>query len=210
LVFYYEMTRNRFQIHLSILLIAVCVGWGIGATPTTALAQEPTPTSASSSQPEMYITVTNSPEGVNVRAGPSAALYPPIGHLNPGEVYPATGRSPGGDWIQIEYPNGPNGKGWVYSPYVAVSPGTLPIVEPPPTPVPPATSTIDPTLAAQFTIEATATRKPTFTPAPARTVPAFTDLPPKRIETSIPLAGIIFAIGALGLIGFIASVLPRR
>ena len=98
----------------------------------------------------MFITVITEEPKINVRMGPSSAIYPIVGSLLRGATAPALGKSPGGDWIQIEYPGAPYDKGWVYSPLVQVSPqgGTLLVIEPPPTPVPPPTSTIDPTLAA--------------------------------------------------------------
>lgn len=206
------MKRLWFQPTLITFLIAASLGWGISASSATVvLAQEPTGTPASeSSQPSgMYITViTNEPQ-INVRMGPGSAIYPIVGQLIRGATAPALGRSPGGDWIQIEFPGAPNNKGWVYSPLVQVSPGTLQIVEPPPTPVPPATSTIDPTLAAQFNVNPTATRLPTFTPAPARTMPVYTNPPSVKTNGLVPMAGIIIALGVIGLAGLISSFLFR-
>lgn len=96
-------------------------------------------------QTGVSVTVTYS-DPINVRGGPSTLIYPIVGQLNPGEVVPALGVSPGHDWIQISYSGG---TGWVYaSPvYIAVSPGELQVVEPPPTPLPPPTYTIDPKFA---------------------------------------------------------------
>lgn len=203
----------RFHPTLWILLIAAVLGWAFsGSFPTLVLAQQPTETpSPVISQPvNMFITVTNSPEGVNVRTGPGAAIYPSVGHLNPGDVAAAFGRSPGGDWIQIDYAGAPNAKGWVYSPYVAISPGILQIVEPPPTPAPAATSTIDPTLAAQFNVIPTSTRLPTFTPAPAITIPSYTENSAGGVDSPIPMAGIILSLGLLGLVGLVFSLFSRR
>ena len=54
-----------------------------------------------------------------------------------------------------------------FSLFCVTDPGPLPIVEPPPSPTPQYTATIDPTLAAQFVITIQPTRLPTFTePAP--------------------------------------------
>jgi len=50
----------------------------------------------------------------------------------------------------IVYLGTPGSQGWIYAPYVSLTPGELPIIEPPPTPTPLYTTTIDPTLAAQF------------------------------------------------------------
>src|SRR3990172_4965248 len=119
----------------------------IASTSTDVLAQEPTVTPAAQiSSTGMFITVITEEPQINVRMGPSSSVYPIVGTLLQGATAPALGRSPGGDWIQIEYPGAPYDKGWVYSPLVQVSPGTLFVIEPPPTSVPPATATIDPTL----------------------------------------------------------------
>jgi hypothetical protein len=126
-----------------------------------------------------------------------------------GSTAPALGRSQGGDWIQIEFPSAPGGKGWVYSPLVQVSPpGNLQVVEPPPTPIPPATSTIDPTLAAQFVVQPTNTRLPTFTPAPTLVRVEFEQ--PKASQYNVPWASIIIALAVLGIIGFLLSLVIRR
>ena len=209
----YEMKRFWFQATLLTFFIAASLGWGLSAsTSTVVLAQAltVTPTSGSSQPAGMYITViTNEPQ-INVRMGPGSAIYPIVGQLLRGSTAPALGRSPGGDWIQIDFPGAPNNKGWVYSPLVLVSSGTLQIVEPPPTPVPPSTSTIDPTLAAQFNVEPTATRLPTFTPAPARTMPVYTDPQSVKVRGPVPMAGIILALGVIGLAGLVSSFLFQR
>jgi hypothetical protein len=159
----------------------------------------------------MFITVITEEPHINVRMGPSSTLYPIVGTLLRGATAPALGRSPGGDWIQIEYPDAPNNAGWVYSPLVQVSPpGTLRISEPPPTPVPPATATIDPTFAAQFTIIPTHARLPTFTPPPALVVPSYTQAPAVIQNDSVSLGVIITALAVLGVIGFLLSLFLKR
>jgi hypothetical protein len=160
----------------------------------------------------IFITVLGDEPFANIRVGPSASIYPVIGQLLPGDTAPALGRSPGGDWIQIEFEGAPGNKGWVYSPLVLLSPGSLQIVEPPPTPIPPATSTIDPTLAAQFAILPTNTRLPTFTPpAPLNTTVYTPGATSAENSNSIPLAVIILSLAGFGVIGFLLSVfLPRR
>jgi len=79
---------------------------------------------------------------------------------------------------------------------------------PPATPVPPATSTIDPTLAAQFIIEPTSTRLPTFTPPPAITPHIY---PEAVVSTAgyIPWAAIIISFTILGVFGFLLSLFRR-
>jgi hypothetical protein len=129
-------------------------------------------------------TVTGTPAGpmvlvpgdfVNVRSGPGTSPYELIGVLLQGQLAPALGRSVGGDWIQIKYPGVPGNVGWVYANLVILQgQGFLPIVEPPPTPTPQTTATIDPTLAAQFNLlNVTPTRLPTFTPAAPVVQPTF-------------------------------------
>ena len=170
------------------------------------LAQQPTETPITS----MFITVISEEPQINVRLGPSSTIYPIVGTLLTGSVAPALGRSPGGDWIQIEYPGAPNNAGWVYSPLVQVSPGELRIAEPPPTPAPPATATIDPTFAAQFTKVPTRVRLPTFTPPPSLIVPSYTQAPVADPNDSVPLAAIIIALAIIGVIGFLLSLFLRQ
>ncbi|MEK6751495.1 MAG: SH3 domain-containing protein [Chloroflexota bacterium] len=199
------MTRHRFHPIIFPLTTLFLIGTFSASLSTVVLAQQPTNAPPSG----MFITVITDEPQINVRMGPSSSIYPIVGVLLTGSTAPALGRSQGGDWIQIEFPGAPNNKGWVYSPLVQVSPGTLQIVEPPPTPVPPATSTIDPTLAAQFNIAPTSTRLPTFTPPPPRTAPAYTQSIPANSKESVPLAVIIIAFAVLGLIGFPLSLMRR-
>ncbi|MFN8412678.1 MAG: SH3 domain-containing protein [Anaerolineales bacterium] len=206
------MHRIKFLIIPLIALMTVI--WAFSASSLTdVLAQDTsaTPTPQPSPSTGMYITVLGDEPFANVRLGPSSSIYPIMGKLLPGDTAPALGRSPGGDWIQIEYSGSPNNKGWVYSPLVVVSPGTLPVMEPPPTPIPPATSTIDPTLAAQFTVYPTTTRLPTFTPAPSYVAPTFQTAARQNDLTSVPRAVVILSLGGFGIFGFILSLLlPRR
>lgn len=180
----------------------------MASNPTLVLALQLTATPAADEG--MYITVVTDEPQINVRMGPSSSIYPVVGTLLTGSTAPALGRSPGGDWIQIEYAGAPNNTGWVYSPLVQVSPGTLRVVAPPPTPVPPATSTIDPTLAAQFNIIPTNTRLPTFTPPPSLVAPSYIETADPNSIDSVPLAVIIIALVILGSIGFLLSLFLRR
>lgn len=161
-------------------------------------------------------TVTGTPEGptilvpeqVNVRLGPSID-YEKVGVLVAGQRAPALGRSPGGEWIQIFYPGVPGNVAWVYAPVVSLETGQrlLPIVEPPPTPTPRVTATIDPTLAAQFNIgEAPATRQPTYTPVDPAPFPTF-EAEASTQEPGIPPILAILVLMVLGLFGTIISVL---
>jgi hypothetical protein len=190
------------------IVLVVLFAYGIFFAPASSAvnAQQPTETPVTG----MFITVITEEPQINVRMGPSSIAYPVVGKLARGATAPALGRSPGGDWIQIEYPGEPYNMGWVYSPLVQVSPGTLRIVEPPPTLVPPATATIDPTFAAQFTIVPTHARLPTFTPPPALVVPSYTQAPAALESNSFPLAVIIIVLAVLGAIIFLLSLFLKR
>jgi hypothetical protein len=193
---------------LTLFIALISFGIFLVSNPTLVLALQLTATPAADAG--MYITVITDEPQINVRMGPSSSIYPVVGTLLTGSTAPALGRSPGGDWIQIEYPGAPNNAGWVYSPLVQVSPGTLQIVAPPPTPVPPATATIDPTLEAQFNILPTNTRLPTFTPPPSLVAPSYIETPDPDSMDSIPLAIIIIALAILGSVGFLLSLFLRR
>jgi len=204
---------KRFLLRASLLILAAVLFGMMLAVPfgTVVLAQQPSETPLAVTENVMYITVEAGTEDhVNVRTGPGSLIYPQIGQLLNGETAPALGRSPGGDWIQIEFPGAPNNRGWVYAPYVRLSPGSLRIVEPPPTPAPPATATIDPTLVAQYYIIPTSTRLPTFTPPPQITVPVFTEEYPIVSRLPVSIAPVIALFGITGLLGFTLSLLRRR
>lgn len=212
------MKQLEFQITFVTFLLVILLRFSAPSS-TVVLAQEPTATNTPQvSVAGIFITVLSDEPFANIRLGPSSTIYPKVGRLFPGETAPALGRSPGGDWIQIEIisnPNqefvaAPNNRGWVYSALVQVSPGTLQIVEPPPTPVPPATATIDPTLAAQFNILPTSTRLPTFTPPPSLVAPLYTLTTVSTDSDSIPLAVIIMSLGSFGIVSFVGSLFIRR
>jgi len=200
-------------------LIAFVLSFGImliGAllpTAPVALAQQPTGSIA---------TVTGTPEGpvvtvygnlkvIRVFAGPSSFDYPAIGVLLANETAPAVGRAQDRlDWIQIIYEGVLGSRGWVYGPYVKLSPGALlPIVEVPSTPTPFSTPTIDPTLAAAFIGQQTPTRLPTFTPPPALEQPFFSDAP-SAAPTNIPAGLLILSLGLFGFLGAVISYLRGR
>jgi uncharacterized protein YraI len=190
------------------ILVAVA---GLALTPrggAIVLAQQPTgsvPT-VTGTPPGAYIIVNSDQDQINLRAGPSTYKYPIIGVLLAGQQAPALGRSPGGDWIQVSYPGVPGSVAWVYAPLVRLSPGAnLSIVEPPPTPTPASTPTIDPTLAAIFIVQETATRLPTFTPPPALAIPTFTDAAPT--PRGVPIGLLIFGFGFIGALGALISFL---
>ncbi len=155
------------------------------------------------------ITVHADQDTINVRSGPDSVDYPIIGVLVAGQQVPALGRTPGGLWIKIEYPGVPGGVGWVYSPLVDVV-GELPIVEPPPTPTPRTTPTVDPTLAAQFLIDLPPTRLPTFTPPPPLLIPTFTEGQSIEQPVKVPIGFIIGGLGMIGVFGMLISFLRGR
>lgn len=176
-------------------------GLGLGAllSPKQAEAYQ-----GASTTTGVLVTVTYS-DPINVRSGPSTIYYPIVGQLSPGEVVPALGISPGREWIQVLYSGG---TGWVYASFVSISGGELRIVEPPPTPTPFASATIDATLAAAFNIQPTQTRMSTFTPPPPLEIPQFTD---ENKGPSFGAAGIfIVSLGLLGGIGLLVSFILRK
>jgi uncharacterized protein YraI len=64
---------------------------------------------------------------INVRNGPGIN-YESLGTLNPNDVVFITGKDPGGTWIQFEFTNSPNGKGWAALEFLQVeNPDALPI-----------------------------------------------------------------------------------
>ena len=187
-----------------LLTLALLTGFINASTRTVVLAQEPTP-----GQADVFITVTYT-EQINVRNGPSTVLYDIIGNMQPGDTAKALGVSPGRDWVQIEFPAGPGGVAWVHTSLISISAGNLQIVEPPPTVTPRVTVTINPTLAAAYVFEPTATRLPTFTPPPALSVPQYTEAPETNQKTGIPMGSLVLGLGLVGLLGFVVSLLGRR
>jgi uncharacterized protein YraI len=148
------------------------------------------------------------PEQANVRLGPSLD-YEKVGVLIAGQEAPALGRSPGGDWIQIFYAGVQGNVAWVYAPNVILEAGQrlLPIIEPPPTPTPRVTTTIDPTFAAQFNIGTLeATRLPTFTPADPVVMPTVASSDAANGGGFPPILAILGLL-VLGLFGTVISFL---
>lgn len=179
-----------------------------------ALSWSSTPAQASSEQPQLptvaIATVTGTPSGpmavvvpgnesqVNLRSGPGA-LYDRVGVLLVGQSVPAKGRSPKGEWVLVDYPGVPGGQAWVYSLYVEIRPPMqLPIVEPPPTPTPITTATIDPTLMAKYVVTTQPTRLPTFTNPAPMIIPTFTDESSPSLA-GIPMGFVILGLAALGI-----------
>ena len=173
-------------------------------------------------QPTVAIpTVTGTPGGVtatvlldqedsvNVRSGPGV-FFDKVGVLLPGQTVTVEGRSAGGDWIMIDYPGAPGNYGWVYSPVVVLSPGELPIIEPPSTPTPSITQTINPTLAAQFITTPNPTRMPTFTPGERLVVPEYSDSFNTSFLGGIPMGLIIIVLSGTGALFALFSFIRTR
>lgn len=177
------------------------------------LAQQPTgsvPTVTGTPAGPIVTVYQNLPV-IRVYSGPSSFDYPPVGVLLANETAPAIGRAQDRpDWIQISYAGVLNSTGWVYAPYVKLSPGALlPIVEVPATPTPAATPTINPTLEAAFIGQQTPTRLPTFTPPPPLEQPSFNEVP-RRSFTGIPTGLLILSLALFGFFGAVISYLRGR
>ncbi|HSM72388.1 MAG TPA: SH3 domain-containing protein [Anaerolineales bacterium] len=54
---------------------------------------------------------------INIRSGPGTS-FDSIGILNANDVVTLTGKNSTGTWLQIDYPPGPDGRGWVNSGFV--------------------------------------------------------------------------------------------
>lgn len=146
---------------------------------------------------------------VNVRSGPGT-YYDKVGVLLAGQQAPAKGKSVGGEWIWIVYPGVSGGSAWIYAPLVDLTPGNLAIVEPPPTPTPLVTATIDPTLAAQFVVTSAPTRLPTFTAPPPLIIPTFVERSSVNAPGGVPMGLIIFFLAGLGLLVGLFTIAQRR
>jgi uncharacterized protein YraI len=200
------MKKTWFHPFLGLCSIAVFLGLILSGTSSNSVyAQEATTETPTINVSSPYIIQTYS-EKINIRTGPSTIDYPIIGSLLVGDKAPALATSPQHEWIEISFPGGPGGVGWIYAANVTLV-GTLQVVEPPPTATPLATATIDPTLAAAFNIQPTVTRLPTFTPAPPLLIPTFAD---QSASAGFPLGGTIVTIAVLGLIVLLVSAFGRR
>jgi hypothetical protein len=78
---------------------------------------------------------------LNVRRGPGTN-YPVAGQLQQNDVVEIAGKNADGSWLQIVYPTGTIGRGWISTSYAQVrgSPASIPVVETPPPPTPTPTS----------------------------------------------------------------------
>lgn len=208
-----QQYSRRKPLLISVLFLTFLVGSLAVPAGRSALAQVPTVDIA---------TVTGTPSGayitargdedqpqINVRSGPGTS-YEKVGILVMGQQAAAKGKTAGGLWILIEYPGVPGGVAWVYSNLVDISAGALPVVEPPPTPTPQMTITIDPTLAAQFVVTSAATRLPTYTPPPPLVIPTFETKTGMGVAAGVPIGMVILGLAALGIFVGLFSIARGR
>jgi hypothetical protein len=203
------MRSKAIALFLAATMVALFVAalpWPASNSLSLAAAAQPTVTGTPAG-PTILV-----PDLVNVRLCPQVTCDL-VGVLIAGQTAPALGRSPGGDWIQIAYAGVPGNVAWVFAPLVVLQPsqaGGLPVVEPPPTPTPRVTATIDPTLAAQFNLNPiTPTRLPTFTPAPPVIVPTFVPGEAQSVGGFPPIL-LILGLTVVGVFGLVISVLRGR
>ena len=190
--------------YLLLMINTVLAGIGI-------IAQQPTiaiPTVTGTPEGVTATVYLDQPDPVNIRSGPGV-FFDKIGVLLPGTTVNVAGRSSGNDWLYIHYPGVPGNYGWVYAYIVDLSPGELQIIEPPSTPTPEVTQTINPTFAAQFITTINPTRLPTYTPGERLVIPEYADTFNSSFIGSIPMGLIIFILAGLGgllaLFSFIRS-----
>lgn len=204
--------NKRISQILAGILISTALLLGFWPVQQNVLAQQPTgsiPTVTGTPSGVIGTVKTGMEDSINVRSGPSF-FFDKIGILLPAQSVPVRGRSPGGDWLQIEYPGVEGGLGWVLGNYLDLTPGELPVVEPPPTPMPKTTATIDPTLAAQFVITAVPTRLPTYTPPAPLVIPTFTDNSSGEFLRGVPIGLVIISLAAIGIFIGLISLLQGR
>jgi len=192
---------------VALFVAAAPLAGGASAGPGRLQATAVAPVTGTPSGPTILV-----PELVNVRVCPDVACEK-VGVLIAGQTAPALGRTPAGMWIEIAYPGVPGNVAWVYSPFVVLQTfqaGGLPVVEPPPTPTPRVTATIDPTLAAEFNLNPiTPTRLPTFTAAPPIILPTFEPSGGARGGGFPPIL-LILGLMVVGVFGLVISVLRGR
>jgi hypothetical protein len=172
-----------------------------------AYAQQPTGSIATVTSTPIgaYVTVYSDQLFIDVYAGPSSYDYDRIGILASGEKAQALGYSQDRNWIEIVYMGVKGGKGWVYGPFVSISPGSLPEVAAPPTPAPRTTPTLDPTYVAAFGLQLEPTQLPTFTPPPPLELPTFA--PDTSSANKVPFGLVIVILALIGILGAVISFL---
>jgi len=209
---YAMLGLGLFVIAIFIVQITMVSAMDLPGSADDGIGQQPTvdvPTVTGTPSGPIAIVYSDPEEQINVRSGPGTD-YPRVGVLLNRQEVPAIGRTVAGDWVQIVYVGVDDGIAWVYAPLVRVIGDELPIAEPPSTPTPRVTPTIDPTLASQFVVRPLGTRMPTFTPPPAMVIPTF---PPEVTTTGtggVPIGFVIIGLAVFGFLGLIVSILRQR
>jgi hypothetical protein len=173
----------------------------------TVHAQQPTgnvPT-VTSTPSGPIVTVYSDQAFINVWAGPSINDYDSIGIMAAGTYAPALGFSQDSNWIEIVYMGVPGGVGWVYAPFVKITPGSLPVLSAPPTAAPQTTPTLNPTFVAAYGLQVVPTRLPTYTPPPPLKLPTFG--PIAGGASKVPYGLVILLLALIGILGAVISFL---
>ncbi len=173
----------------------------------TVYAQQPTgnvPT-VTSTPSGPFVTVYSDQAFIDVFAGPSSYDYAKIGIMAAGTSAPALGFSQDNNWIEIVYMGVSNEIGWVYAPFVSITPGSLPKLSAPPTPAPLTTPTLNPTFVAAYGLQVVPTRLPTYTPPGPLKLPTFAlNL---RGASKVPYGLVILLLALIGILGSVISFL---
>jgi len=152
-----------------------------------------------------YVTVYCDQTFIDVYAGPSSYDYEKIGIMAAGTSAPALGYSQDNNWIEIVYLGVPNAVGWVYAPFVSITPGSLPKLSAPPTAAPLTTPTLNPTFVAAYGLQVVPTRLPTYTPPIPLKLPTFA--PNAGGASKIPYGLVIVVLAMIGILGAVISFL---
>ena len=175
--------------------------------PANAYAQQPTgnvPT-VTGTPAGPHITVYSDQLFIDIYDGPSMYDYEKIGVMAAGTTAPALGISQDNTWIEIVYMGVPGGIGWVYAPFVSITPGILPKLSSPPTAVPLTTPTLNPTFVAAYGLQVVPTRLPTYTPPIPLKLPTFA--PNVGGASKVPFGLVILVLALIGILGAVISFL---
>lgn len=199
---------------LSIVFILMILGTTLFSFSNagTALAQQPTgiiPTVTGTASGPIATVKKEMEDKVNVRSGPSY-FYDLVGVLLVGQSVPVIGKSSAGEWLEIVYPGAAGGTGWVFAAYMDVTKGEIPVVEAPPLPGPKVTSTIDPTMAAEFIVTPIPTRLPTYTAPAPLTIPTFENAGTSQTFAGIPVGLVIIILAGLGILVGLFTIFQSR